>query len=356
MSSKNLATTIYENKFLNKVFLSFLGVPEEKLASNKKKAGGVGSMFVAGIIAIACGIPTYFVHSSYLLWVVLAIIVISLVFSTTETGVAITIAATPFLGYLGVSNVLLIALIALTAISYTVKVIKHRRIVTFSAESIMVFIFCGFMIVASIFSDGGAQTVWDTLYSVVIILGGFFMTYNLIRERKRLNACVKIMTVSFFILASVGIWNVFYDAIADGFIYSIHEYARPIFVEQSLNMPDTAEVYGVLAVIVTPMLFAYMSKERSIRGVTLRLISMAIVVLSVFIYGTYETAVAMLIEFCLFWLLYSHKTLTALIVLMIPVGAFIIIYPYLAQYVDFGEAIKTVSWLLPRNRQTPLSE
>ena len=347
MSSKNLATTIYENKFLNKVFLSFLGVPEEKLASNKKKTGGVESMFVVGIIAIACGIMTYFLHSSYLLWAVLAIIVMVLVFSTTETGVVITIAATPFLGYLGVSNLILISLVAITAISYAIKVIKHRRVVTFSAESILVFIFCGFMIVASLFSDGGAQTVWDTLYSVVIILGGFFMTYNLIRERKRLNACVKIMTVSFFILAAVGVWNVFYDAIADGFIYSIHEYARPIFEGQSLNIPDTAEVYGVLAVIVTPMLFAYMSKERSVRGVTVRLIAMAIVVLSVFIYGTYETAIAMLIEFCLFWLLYSHKTLTALIVLMIPVGAFVIIYPYLAQYVDFGEALKTVSWILP---------
>ena len=95
MSSKNLATTIYENRFLNKVFLSFLGVPEEKLASNKKRTGGGASMFVAGIIAIACGIMTYFVHSSYMLWVALAIIVIALVFSTTETGVVITIAATP---------------------------------------------------------------------------------------------------------------------------------------------------------------------------------------------------------------------------------------------------------------------
>ena len=347
MSSKTLAATVYEHKMLKKIFLSFLGIPEEKLVSIEKKTGGVTGMFIASAIAIGCGVLTYFVHSSYILFVILAMIIFGLVTSTTETGVVITLAVTPFLRYFDVSDIVLVSLIALTAISYIAKVLKHRRVISFSAESVIVFIFCGFILVASIFSEGGTRTFLDSLYTVAVILGGFFMTYNLIRDRKRLNACVKILAVSYCILAVVGVWNVFYDAIADGFIYSIHEYARPIFEGQSINIADSAEVYGVLAVIVTPLLLAYMSKQRTVSGVVARVILFVLVIVSVFIYGTYEAAIAILIEFCLFWLLYSHKTLTALIVLLVPVGIFAVLYPYISSYVDFGDALNSVSWILP---------
>jgi len=347
MSTKTLAATVYDHKFLRKVFLSFLGIPEEKLASIDKKTGGAGGMFVASAIAVGCGVLTYFVHASYILFVLLAVIVFALVTSTTETGVAITLAVTPFLRYLDVSDILLISLIALTAISYVAKLIKHRRVVTFSAESVIVFIFCGFILVTSFFSEGGLQTVLDSLYTVAVILGGFFMTYNLIRDRKRLNACVKMLAVSYCILAVVGLWNVFYDAIADGFIYSIHEYARPIFEAQSINIADSAEVYGVLAVIVTPLLLAYVSKPRTISGVVLRIIMFTLVILSVFIYGTYEATIAVFIEFCLFWLLYSHKTLTALIVLILPVGIYGLLSPYISSYIGFDKIWESISWILP---------
>ena len=347
MSSKTLAATVYDHRFLNKIFLSFLGVPEEKLVSIKEKSGGSVGMLVASLVAIGCGVLTYFAHSAYLLIVLLAIIIFCLVTSTPETGVAITLAATPFLRYINVADIVLVSLIALTAISYIAKVFKHRRVISFSAESVIVFIFCGFILVSSAFSGGGLQTVLDSLYTVVVILGGFFMTYNLIRDRKRLNACVKIMTVSYCILAVVGVWNVLYDAIADGFIHSIHEYARPIFEGQSINIADSAEVYGVLAVIITPLLLAYMSKPRSISGVVSRCLLFVLVIVSVFIYGTYEAAVAILIEFCLFWLLYSHKTLTASIVLIIPTGIFVALYPYISSYIDFSEALRLISWILP---------
>lgn len=347
MSSKTLAATVYEHKFLQKVFLSFLGIPKEKLLSIKEISSGTAGMLVSALIALACGAMTYFVHSSYILFVILALVIFGLVTSTTETGVAITLAATPFLKYLEVSDIILVSLIALTAISYAAKVIKHRRVVSFSAESVIVFIFCGFILVTSFFSEGGWQTILDSLYTVALILGGFFMTYNLIRDRKRLNSCVKILTVSFCILAIVGLWNVFYDAIADGFIYSIHEYARPIFASQSINIADSAEVYGVLAVIVTPLLLAYMSKPRTISGVVARIIMFVLVVVSVFIYGTYEAAVAVFIEFCLFWLLYSHKTLTALIVLMIPAGIYALLSPYVSSYVGWDGIVESISWIFP---------
>ncbi|MBE6684168.1 MAG: hypothetical protein E7592_00780 [Ruminococcaceae bacterium] len=347
MSSKTLAATVYEHRTLKKIFLSFFGIPEEKLVSIKEKTGGAVGMFIASLIAVGCGVLTYFVHSSYLLFVVAILIVFCLVTSTTETGVAITLAATPFLRYFSVSDIILVSLILLTAISYIAKMLKHRRVISFSAESVIVFVFCGFILVTSLFSDGGMRTVLDSLYSVVVILGGFFMTYNLIRDRKRLNACVKIMAVSFCILAVVGLWNVFYDAIADGFIHSIHEYARPIFEGQSINIADSAEVYGVLAVIVTPLLFAYMSKQRTVSGVFLRCVLLVLVMVSVFIYGTYEAAIAILIEFCLFWLIYSHKTLTTVMVLLVPIGIFTMLYPYVSSYVDFGEALNSISWILP---------
>ncbi len=346
MAQRSAASYISESRFLRGIAVSFLGIPKEKLKSGKK-IGGKGYTLSAAALGLVCGGLTYFWHPSYMPVAMGVIIAVCLISANPETGVLMTLTAIPFLQYTDMAVPLLLALVITTVLSYVSKLLRHRRIITFTAESVTVLIFCGFILVAGLFSAGGVRTIIDTVVAVIIILGGFFTTYNLMRGERLLSSCVRIIAVTFSILAIVGVWNVFYDAVVDGVIYSMSDFVQPIFEGNNVYIADSAEVFGVFAVIAFPMIFVELTKKKSASGFILHLIFLTVLVAAVFIYGTYETVVALVVEFCLFWILYSHKTLNAVLIALIPLGIVAAIYPYIAIYFDIESIGEEMRRLLP---------
>lgn len=346
MSQRSAASYISESRFLRGMAISFFGIPEEKLKSGKK-LGGKGYALSAAALGLICGGLTYFWHPSYMPIAMGIVIAVCLISANPESGVLMTLTALPFLQYTDKAELLLLALVITTAISYVSKLLRHRRIITFTAESVTVLIFCGFILVAGLFTAGGARTVLDTVVAVIIILGGFFTTYNLMRGERLLSSCVRIIAVTFSILAIVGVWNVFYDAVVDGVMYSMSDFVQPIFEGNNVYIADSAEVFGVFAVIAFPLLFVNLTKKKSASGVIVHIVFLSLLVAAVFIYGTYETVVALAVEFCLFWLLYSHKTLNAVLIALIPLGIVVAVYPYLAVHLDIVSIGEEIRGLLP---------
>lgn len=346
VSSRSAAVHISESRVMRKVAVSFMGIPTEKLKTAKRH-GGVELMLIFALVAIALGGLTYFVHPGYIVVAVSIIILFCVVTANPETGVVLTLAAVPFLQFTDASEIVLILLVAITAISYFAKLFRHRRVMSINVESILVLIFCGFILVLGIFSSAGWEGMLKSLYVAIIIFCGYFVTYNLMRGENKLHACNKVLAISFIAVSVIGVWNVFYDGIVDGVMYSIREYVQPILDDQSIGFYDTADVYGVLAVLAFPILFSYLPGRKTVTGLVGIMVLCGVSVFSVFLYGTYETVFAIIIEFCLFWLIYSNKTLNTAILLMIPVGMFIIIYPYLAARFNWYDPIGFILEHLP---------
>ena len=346
VGNRSVLTILYESVIMRKVLLSFLGIPAEKLKAGKS-LGGTEYMFMAAILGLLFGIFTYFFHTAYFLIIFGVIVLISLISSHPEAGVVITVAVVPFLQYSNAADMILCILIVLTMISYVSKLLKRRRTASISAESLLVMIFCCFILVASFFSVGGQQTHLEGIATVIVIIGGFFMTYNLMESENRLSSCMKILTVAFLSICFAGIWNLIYNGIADGVIYSMQESVRPIFANNIIYIADDASVFGVFAVLISPFIFSYIAKRKSVTGVVLGLIGLATAVIASFIYGTYETIIAIAIEFCLFWLIYNHKSLTVFICLAIPMTAVVLAYPYLASRFNLPDVGSLIRAALP---------
>ena len=344
-SSSSVSTSFSESRIMRRFVLSFLAIPGEKLKPGKN-ISGTEYMFMAAIIGLLFGVFTFFWHTSYLLMVFLVMIAYCLISANPETGVILTVAASPFLQYTAMAEVILVVLIVATAMSYVFKILRHKRNLVFSPESIAVIIFCGFILVAAAFS-GGFETIMDSIISCIIIFGGFFITYNLMRGEKKLAACTKILAVSFLVLCLFGIWNVFYDGVSNEAIYSMKEYIRPIFDGQNLYIADSAQIFSVLAVLATPVIFSFAARQKSAKGVAAVIGLMVIVVTAIFIYGTYETVVAISLEFLVFWFIYSHKTLSVAIFTLLPVGIFMLVYPYLAAYFGWDSVSEIIRELMP---------
>ncbi len=345
-SSGTLLTQVSESGVLKKVVLSFFAIPDERLKPGKKIVGP-GFMMLAADLGIAMALLTYFWHPAYIFAIIGVVAVLCLISSNPEAGVVLTLAAVPFLQYTAAPEIILLALILVTVFSYVSKVIKRRRIITFSVEGLLAFIFCGFILMAGSFSVGGFRTFFDSVLAVAVILGAFVTTYNLIRGKRLFGSCVKIIAISFAILAILGVWNVFYDGIVDGVTYSIRDYVQPIFEGDNLYIVDDHSVFSVLVILSFPMMFCFMARQKKIKNFVGVLLVSLVMIGACFIYGTYETAVAIAIEFCIFWVIYSHKTFSVIIVALVPLGILLIMFPYIAKLFDVAEVVSAIGQYLP---------
>lgn len=345
-STSSAATYLSESKPLKRTILALLSVPIEKFKVTKKYSG-VEIMLPTAFLAMGLGVLTYFIHPAYLLIVFFALVLFCAITANPESGIIITIGAVPFLQFTDASEVLLVILLTVTCFSYISKLLRRRRTVRWNAECMLVAIFCGFVLVSGVFSPLGALGMLKSVYAALIIFSGFFITYNLMRSEDKLLACTKTLAVAFLGISLIGLWNVFYDGIVDGVIYSMGEYVTPIFGEHSIGFYDASDIFGVLAVLVFPLLFSYTANKKSVCGVVFFFILSAMSLGAVFVYGTYETVVAIAIEFLIFWFLYSNKTLNVSILLLLPIGIFIVMFPYIAEYFNWSDPLGWVISSLP---------
>lgn len=346
VSTRSLSEVVADSKIFRRLTLSFFAFPEKKLKGSKRR-GGVVYMFFAVGLGLLFGAATYFLHPAYIFVVVALVGVLCIISANPESGVVLTVAMAPFLQYTKYAELILAFMIAATLISYLSKILRHRRAFALSAEGILVLIFCGFIITASIFSPAGEGAFADSIFAAIIIAGGYFTAFSLVRGKRRLSACVKIMGAAFVALSFLGVFSVFYNSVFEGVNYSIRNYVHPVLEGNDLAIADLSSVFSILAVLSVPPIFAAMTKNSSVRKTVALLALLAVQVGACFIYGSFETLVAIAIEFCLFWLLYSHKTFNVIIVLLLPVGIFIAASPFIFMNVDLGAVIDAVVDRLP---------
>ena len=345
-STSSAANYLRESRALKKILRSLLSVPMEKFKVTKKYSG-VEIMLPSAFLAMGLGALTFLIHPAYLLIVFVAIILFCAITANPESGIIITIGAVPFMQFTDASEILLVILLTVTGFSYVSKLFRRRRTVRWNAESIFVAFFCGFVLISGMFSPLGALGMLKSVYAALIIFCGFFITYNLMRSEDKLLACTKTLTVAFLGVCLIGLWNVFYDGVVDGVIYSIGEYVEPILGEQSIGFYESSDIFGVLAVLVFPLLLSYTANKKSVCGVVFMLILGGISVGAVLVYGTYETIVALIIEFIIFWFLCSNKTLSISILLLLPVGIFAVIFPYIASGLNWKDPLDWMISSLP---------
>ncbi len=347
-TSKSALSAVAGSNIARRIVLTVFAVPEEKLRS-KKTYGGSEYVFTAVVLAILLGIFTYFMHPAYipaLIGILLSICIISV---NPEACVLVTIAVTPFLQYTVYAENILGLLISAGLISYFDKLIRKKRTRYVSLEGLFVALFCGFILVAGIFSIGGIDTFLRSLNIALIVSGGFFLTYNLIRGENKINTAIKILLVSFSAICLSGIWNMFYNAFVAQNIYSLHDEVAPIFENNVIYIADNASVFSVMSVLLMPLLFANVAKRKSFKGKALAMVLAFVAIATAYIYGSYEAVVAISVECLIFLLLYSHKTLTAIFIAMIPVSICILIYPYFMKQFGLPSLLDVLRSVLPLN-------
>lgn len=326
-SSHTATGAIAKSRFARRFILDFLDIPEEKLKSSKAY-GGKEHVLFAVIFGLIFGGATYFMGPWYLPAAFAVLIGLFAIFVNPESGIILTVTAIPFFQFAGVMRTGLVIMILITSVAYVCKIAQRRRKITLSPEICMVLLFCAFIIASSIFAHGGKAVMWDAVSYVIIILGGFFLTYNLITSQKGIKICTKTMMLALVVCAFVGIWNGFYNGISHRLSDPVTEQLTNMSKVDIMAMFDSGWVFGIMAVLIFPLLFAYITKQKSAKGISAMMIACILVGIACWMCTRYEIVIALLVESIVFWLLYSHKSLTAIIIAAIPVTTVILLYPY----------------------------
>ena len=333
-SSLPAIEAIANSSFLHKVTLDILCIPPENLKA-KRQYGGTACIFIAALIAILLGGLSYFVSPLYFILLFVCILASVAILSLPETGVIVTLALLPFMQYTVDPTLILFSLLAITSVSYIFKVLERKRTVSLSPEITMVLIFCGFILAGGFLSKGGIQTFLDGVLTVFLILGGFFLTYNLINTEKMIAACLKTLTASFLVLCFIGIWDGFYNGVSARIIDSVEPRITPLTEESVLYIADNGAVFGLFAIILFPMLCAYIAKRKTVQGFFSVVLFMLISVIAASACSYYEIVVVLFIEFAIYWLINGYKAIKFLIVALMPIGFIYALYPFGMTYLGF---------------------
>ncbi len=327
-SSQSAPQAIASSKLMHGIIVDFLCIPEEKLKT-RKQYGGTVYVFFSAVLAMVLGAFTYQIHPLYVPALLGIVILLFVVFSNPESGVILMITATPFLQYFEHSSEFLLIMTVLVALAYLCKVLQKRRTVSMSPEISIVIIFCGFIFIGGIGSGGGFETFLDSLSTIMLIFGGLFLTYNLINSEKLLSICSRTLIVSFLLICFVGIWDSVYngisDRVADSLMgQSLVNMAQP----ELLYIADRGVVFGMFAILMFPMVLSYITKQNNIQGVCAVIIFVIIAIAAAWMCSHYEIIIALLIELLIYSLLYSHRSLTFVMLASVPLGIVAMMYPY----------------------------
>ena len=311
MTSQSLTEIAAGSLIFGRIVRDFLMIPEENLHP-KKRVGSTGHMFLFAALGLLAGALTYFLDPLYAPLAFLAIIIFLVVMRFPEGGIMLIAVTVPFLQYAQNLRIILPVLVCTTCLSYLFKVGSGKRVGVNCTEGVLLGFFCVFMLLASCFTRGGWQTALDAAYAVIIIIGGFFVTFNLLRNEKKLNACLSAMLVSFGILVFMGMWDMTYASAVE-FLHNSWTGITHMISNRIFYIAGSASSFGVMAALVSPVLLCKAVSRKSITGIMLSVFGLALAIFTTLVYGTYEAAIAILIGFVIYLVFHGKKSFVAVV-------------------------------------------
>ena len=336
-SSKSVIQLFAGGKLARRITNGFFLIPEEKFW-NQTKRGGVYYMVISGFLGIGCGVLSYFTNPIYIIATFFTIVGVMLVLSFPEIGIILSCAVMPFLQYIKYTDSVIFFIVAVTAISYIIKLIRGRRTFHMSGIGVMVFVFGITMLIAGIFSSGGEGALKYSLFNVLIIFGAFFIGGNLTKNDDVRRVCTKILTVSLVAIAFLQFWNLYYMEISDGVKHSLMSDYRSIIGSTALGGSSNLKVPGLWAALVSPLIISACFNRKRIFGVVALLLCYVPVALSIVYFGTVEIMIALIIGVIIYLLFHSSRSAINTVVIAVCVGVVLCLVPVILGYAGVENA------------------
>ena len=250
MASKKSAAGAVSESVILRAVLAVIDVDVRMLPHKSSKATSHASAIAVGTVL---GLMSLAVHPLILIAGILALIGISLILYSPETGMIVIFTAVPFL-----PTMVLAGLVILTAFSFFYKAIRGKRSFRIEFFDVLVLCFAVIVLFGGLISLGGRGSLPPALM-FICFMSAYFLAVNLIRSETLLTKCVVRMLAALAAVSVYGIYQNFFGTTTAAWLDST------MFTEIGNRVVSTFEnpnVLGQYLIIMLPFAILAMLEER----------------------------------------------------------------------------------------------
>ncbi len=197
-----LAAAVKRSRIVGAIFVEAFGYRSVSFANKgHKKATHAGPSILAGLIF---GMLTFVVHPLDLVLLLFTFTVAALIIITPEIGILLSLFLLPAFSFFSNPAFVLAILVATTAFSYAIKLVRGKRIIKIGLIDISVMFFLAMIYFSGVITVGGQASYYAAIMSCCLMLG-YFLIVNIIRTEKWLNRCILALVCSGTIVAFIGV-------------------------------------------------------------------------------------------------------------------------------------------------------
>ncbi len=325
-SRSYLSRAICESRLAHFLLFTCLGAKEAYFRSVAPYRGHASHAVLLGAVL---GLATAVVPPLYLCIGIIGMILAFAVYKIPEAGVALLMMTAPLL-----PTMILVALTMYTGVCYALKFLRGKRIFTVEWLDVCVLAFAAVMLCAGVFSASPSDSLFPTMV-YVCFLCAYFPVVNLIRSEDWVTRCTFAVTASAVLVALYGIYQNFFG-VADRTWQD-----TTMFSEISGRVVSTLENPNVLAeylIMCLPLPIARALTEERISSRLMALFSAGVIGACLIFTWSRGAWLGFLIAMLLFMLMFSKKTLVALLlgVVAIPFLPFVLPQSILNRFLSIG--------------------
>lgn len=257
-SGKRVSELMNEGLVIKGVFSDALGIPEARFEPPAVHSGSLAHI-LAVIFGMSAGALTYLVSPISIIVIILILVMTVVIMHFPEIGVLISVILAPLVGFMDHPTTFISSIVAVTSISFLVKVAIGKRYIKFGLTDVMVLIFGVMIFFGGIITAGGVKS-FESAIIYISFLAIYFLIVNLMNTREWLAKCVDAIALSSSIVSLFGIISYTNVAMPSGWI------DLDMFSEISNRAVSTFSNPNMLAtylIITAPLLWMKVVDKRS---------------------------------------------------------------------------------------------
>lgn len=324
-SRHTLAGALLSSPIARFVLFGVVGLRTETFERKRAVEDRFNIPFISGLVF---GVLSFFVEPAALLLLLVGAVAAYTVLIKPEFGIVLLFAALPF-----ASAKMLTAAVVYTAVCFFIKVMRGKRSVKIDLVDGMVLAFMILMALGGIVSGSASGTRPAFVYCALML--GYFLVVNLIRLKEWLFKCVAVLIASCSAVAMYGLYQKFF-----GMGSALFE-TKPMIWDAAGQVSATFEHSNVLAeylIMVIPLIIAALIVTKNSRAHFALVCSLLMSAACLVFTQSVSAWLGIMIGAIAFFLMYSRKTLTVLILgggtaAVLP---FILPNGIVSKFVNFG--------------------
>ena len=200
-STKTLSAALGSSVLIRALLSDVRGASAAGRRTRTAVSGAVRSWAI--IAGIAAGMLTYFIPPYIFLLALFLVVLISLLLAYPESGVSLALLTAPFLSITGHPSAILAAVTLLSAVGYTIKLLRGKRTMVFGPAEAAVTTFILITLAGGLFIPGGGDPTEAILRVSMMLV--YFLAVNTVKNRQRLVACIRLVLISATLISFAGI-------------------------------------------------------------------------------------------------------------------------------------------------------